>query len=124
MQVRLKVQRVHLAAIASLEYWRDLLGTKEAEYEIAVKEEIDKLLPLKTWCGGFKWNEASARRRVTNPPFEYYYTYSHLRHMRAEISRKKEILETVEYLAEVSTDKHGFMMLLTQEQYNYIWTEI
>lgn len=131
MQVRLKVQRAHAAAVACLEYWQGELDKARADREAIIVRESAKLLTEKTWCGGFKYNEQSAReyfvngRGVTAYVSWYCWTASSgLDAADRTIEYRQSIIDWLTRFIKNTQDKSGFMVILTEEQYGWIWTDV
>lgn len=131
MQVRLKVQRAHVAALASLPYWEAELEKARADREAIIVRESAKLLTKKTWCGGFKYNEQSARAyfefgRGCHEHLGLYYWQreSGLDAANATIDRRQGIIDWLTRFINSTQDKSGFMVILTENQYGWIWTNV
>lgn len=123
VQVRLKVNRAHAAAAASLNYWDAKLGEAEAELEALTQLHLKDYLKKKTWCGGFKYNEETARAAL-NDAYWMWRKAAGFWAAESKIERLQTISKWLHSFVRSTADKEGFMVILTQEQYNWIWDEV
>lgn len=130
MQVRLKVQRAHAAAVACLEYWEAELDKAQVDREAIIVREAAKLLTEKTWCGGFKYNEQSARAACSTGEGLGILTWLEYKHVsgldaaNSTIKYRRSVIDWLTRFINNTQDKSGFMVILTEEQYGWIWTDV
>lgn len=131
MQVRLKVQRAHAAAVARLPYWETELEKARADREAIIVRESATLLAKKTWCGGFKYNEQSARDYFAIGigchdylSLRYWQRKSGLKTADSTIEYQQGVIDWLTRFIKNTQDKSGFMVILTEEQYGWIWADV
>lgn len=124
MQVRLKVQRAHAAAVSCLPYWQEKLEETEAEREAIIARESAGLLKMKSICGGFKYNEQSARKYILEDAHWEYQKSIGLWRNDTDLERRQNTVNWLTRFINNTQDKSGFMVILTEQQYGWIWTDV
>ena len=124
MQARLRSDRIHAAAVASLPYWEAELEKVKDAYEEHIQRLVSKMLSEKTWCGGCKWNEQSARKNVITKVI-FSDTYRFNVHWEIQIEYAEVCINTVKRLIKLtSQETKPFPMLLSDDEYGKIWNEL
>ena len=124
MQARLRSDRIFAACVASLPYWEKELEKCEAKRQAYIEQEIQPLLKKKTWCGGYQFNEASARALIE----EGYWDSPYLRPRYTYEGEKKGIEEAISTVKKLMlrTEKPSkpYPVLLSDYEFGLIWDEV
>jgi hypothetical protein len=107
MQVRLKVQRAHAAILLAIAATQQELEKETVAYEAKIDLIVAKLLTKRTLCGGPKYNEVTARKKAHKP----FYGSSY------EMDCCNRRLNRLEFMRDKTENKHGFMVLFEDEEY-------
>lgn len=118
MQARLRSDRIHAAAVASLVKHRELMEAAKAEREAENAKEVEKLLRKKTWCGGYKYNQLTARDRVGFVWDGQEYFGGKWYNLYKKVSRLETLVENT------SVSGKPFPILLNEKDYDLIWKEL
>jgi len=122
MQVRLKVQRIYAALILAIEAFEPETIKSEKAHEAEIQKQIKRLTSIKSWCGGFKYNEERASYIIkkgdwTVPGGEYGET--NLKTWE-QYSKDRKKWNRLVRLSNMFYEKEGFMVWLDESDYKEI----